>query len=67
MLDPETQFEACNHGEVRLQNGSSVREGRVEICLNNAWGTVCSGPKDNSFAAVVCAQMNFEREGNTMY
>lgn len=40
-----------------------MREGRVEICMNNAWGTICSWLFDDEDAAVVCSQMNFEREG----
>ena len=32
---------ACANGEIRLVGGSNDREGRVEICLNEVWGTVC--------------------------
>ena len=62
-LDPETELANCSHGNLRLVDGPTVREGRVEICLNNAWGTVCSQLFDNLDATVVCAQMDFEREG----
>lgn len=61
--DPKTAYSACTHNDLRLRGGPNVREGRVEICLNNAWGTVCSTLFDDEDAAVVCAQMNFEREG----
>lgn len=53
----------CTHGEVRLTDGTNVREGRVEICVNNVWGTVCSTQFSNRDASVICAQMNFNREG----
>ncbi len=44
---------------------AGTREGRVELCVNNAWGTVCGdnvfGPLD---AGVICHQMGgFYREG----
>ena len=60
----------CGTGEVRLEMGSYdtvnlTLEGRLELCVNNAWGTVCDslfGPQD---AAVACSQLSgFTQEGN---
>ena len=58
----------CTTGDVRLADvieDNSTMQGRVEICVNNAWGTVCD---DDFFTAidagVICRQMggNFMRE-----
>ena len=47
----------CTSGEVRLVGGNSRIEGRVEICLNNEWGTVCDQMWDTTAANVVCRQL----------
>ena len=52
-----TIFEECVNGEVRLVNGSSDIQGRVEICLDGVFGTVCNEAWDNADAAVVCRQL----------
>ena len=40
-----------------------MREGLVQVCINQAWGTICSEQFTISDAEVVCYQMNFERAG----
>ena len=53
----------CTTGDVRLIGGNGVSEGRVEICLNNQWGTVCDDSWDDRGAAVVCRQLRQPFEG----
>ena len=59
-----TPYANCSDGQLRLVDGANIREGRVEICINNAWGTICD---DDLFgiqdAIVVCTQMGFSNRG----
>ena len=59
-------FLGCTEGEVRLVGGTSYQEGRVEICLNNVWGTVCDQMWDTTDAGVVCRQLGFPSTGKEL-
>lgn len=51
-------------GELRLVGGSNFTEGRLEICLNDEWGTVCDEQWNTTDASVVCRQLSLSFSGN---
>ncbi len=47
----------CTDGDIRLVNGQTDREGRVEICNEGFWGTICDHSWDLTDAGVVCREL----------
>ena len=50
----------CANGDIRLVNGATPYEGRVEICYDGVWGSVCDSSWNDRDAAIVCLQMGFQ-------
>ena len=44
---------------MRITGGSSPTIGRVEVCINSTWGTICDGYWNDRNAAVVCRQLGY--------
>ena len=49
-----------NLDEIKLVNGTSRSEGRIEILRNQTWGTICGNDSNAvGVALVVCRQAGF--------
>ena len=63
LLDPP-----CSVGDIRLAGGRDRTEGKVKLCRNGVWGTVCDGGYwDSLDATVVCRQLCFQHESENTY
>ena len=53
----------CDESSTRLVGGATDREGRVEVCSEGQWRTVCNDRLNskfrNSFGRVICRQLGY--------
>ena len=60
LTDKRTTGESCSDRDVRIVGGD--REGRVEVCYNQAWGTLCDEVYGSASAGILCSQLGFRRK-----
>ena len=58
-----TTFSSCSDGDIRLVGGENVLEGRVEVCINGAWGTVCDQQFSEDESDIICLQIGIIHNG----
>ena len=50
---------SCSNGQIRLIEGSSEIEGRVEICSNQRWETISTSSWGSDEARVACNALGY--------
>ena len=60
-------FLVCVQSSIRLVGGANNMTGRVEICFNNQWGTICDSQWSTPDASVVCRQLGFSETGRAYF
>ena len=50
---------------VRLVDGSSYNEGRLEVCYNGRCGALCFDGWNDNYAGLMCAQLGFGQLGKS--
>ena len=58
--------ECTKEGEVRLVDGIIEQEGRIEVCVNGVWGSICDDGWDKTDAHVLCRQMGHPELGTQL-
>ena len=58
-----SEFGNCTTGDVQLVDGPSPNKGRVEVCINQAWASVCNRNFHSEEANVVCGQLGYSTIG----
>ena len=57
-------LDTCHYGDVRLQGSNNPLIGRVEVCIDGTWGTICPNYHwTNKDATVICRQLGYSENG----
>ena len=64
----DTEDGDCSHGDLRINSRTDnsndfSSEGRLEVCINRAWGTICDTSFGTRDAQVACTQLGYDGEG----
>ena len=64
-VDPGPSPSNCTDYDIRLGEDNSLNRGIVQMCLNGAWGAICSGGIRYGASQLMCAQLGFQRRGRS--
>ena len=57
----------CNDTDVRLVAGTREWNGRLEVCINGQWGSVCERHFEEIDAQVVCRELGHPADSKILY
>lgn len=57
----------CTTGDVRLADGPTSNTGRVEVCINKVWASICHNAFGTDEGNVVCGQLGYLNIGETRH
>ena len=55
--------ESCSDGRARVRGSFSEMVGRIEVCIQETWRTICSDQWKEEDARVLCHQLGFSVYG----
>ena len=64
-IDYNPFIAACTQGDIRLVAGALSNEGRVEICNQNQWGSVCDMGWGIPDARVACYHAGYSGDASS--
>ena len=53
----------CREGDIRLAVSGYSGTGRLEVCVNSTWGTICSNSWESTAASVSCRELGHSPYG----
>ena len=59
----EVKIVNCTEGNVRLVDGPSANKGRLEVCIDKKWATVCNSAFGLEESRAACAQLGYQKYG----
>ena len=57
----------CKNGDLRLDTSDAAIGGRLEICYDGIWGSICNEEWTIEDARVACKQLGLPLEGTMKY
>ena len=63
LSDDEVQYDNCTDGQIRLSGGSTLLNGRAEICYNNVWFGVCPTYQNLNNYNAFCRTLGYAGQG----